>query len=250
MLRSLSKAILPPPVLDTLRRLSQSTKFRYNRHGMATIHNSDFMTDPRFQSAYAAGMSTGSWAGCDPQWGAYIACWAAESVLRLDGDFVECGVNRGGLARTILGFVDLPSAGKKFYLFDTFEGLVQRYLTPEEEKNGITAGGFEPCYDEVVRTFSQFGNTVVLVKGAVPDTLAASAPEKVAYLSIDMNCVNPEIAAAEFFWPRMVHGSIMLLDDYGWARHAAQKQGFDRFAQERGVLILSLPTGQGLIMKL
>jgi hypothetical protein len=64
-----------------------------------------------------------------------------------------------------------------------------------------------------------------------------------------MNCVEPEIAAAEFYWPRMVSGSIMLLDDYGWARHAAQKRAFDRFAQQREVMILRLPTGQGLIMK-
>jgi hypothetical protein len=249
MLKSIAKAVLPTSVLGALRAYSQSKEFRYNKHGLATVHNCDFMIDPKFQRAYAAGISTGSWKESDPQWGAYIACWTAEVGLRLDGDFVECGVNRGGLARTIMEFVDLPSAGKKFYLFDTFEGLLQRYITPEEEASGIKAGDFEPCYDEVVRTFSQFGSSVVLVKGSVPDTLDASAPEKVAYLSIDMNCVQPEIAAAEFFWPRMVSGAIMLLDDYGWARHTAQKQGFDRFAHERGVPILSLPTGQGLIMK-
>jgi O-methyltransferase len=249
MLKSLAKAILPTKFKASLSYLWKSREFRFYENGMATIHNSDFIAHPKFQRAYAAGVSTGSWGGVDVHWTAHVACWAAGLGMRLDGDFVECGVNRGGLARTVLEFVDLPSSGKKFYLLDTFEGLLQRYISSEEERNGITAGGYEPCYDEVVKTFSQFANCVVLVKGAIPNTLSQAAPEKVAYLSIDMNCVEPEIAAAEFYWPRMVNGSVMLLDDYGWARHAAQKRAFDRFAQQRGVTILSLPTGQGLIIK-
>jgi hypothetical protein len=207
------------------------------------------MTDPRFQRAYAAGKRTGSWGNADLQWTAYLACWAAELGVHLEGDFVECGVNRGGLARTILEFVDLPAAGKKFYLLDTFEGLMQRYISPEEERRGIKPGGYEPCYDAVMETFSPFAGCVVIVKGAVPDSLPQAAPEKVAYLSIDMNCTEPEIAAAEFYWPRMVSGSVMLLDDYGWDMHAAQKRAFDLFARQRDVLVLSLPTGQGLIVK-
>jgi hypothetical protein len=58
-----------------------------------------------------------------------------------------------------------------------------------------------------------------LVRGTVPQTLAAF-PEgrKVAYLSLDMNIVVPEIAAIEFFWDRLVLGAVVLLDDYGWRR--------------------------------
>ena len=73
---------------------------------------------------------------------------------------------------------------------------------------------------------------------------------RVCYLSIDMNCVGPEIAAAEFFWDRLVSGAVVLLDDYGagvW--HLAQKRAFDEFARRKGVEILSLPTCQGLLIK-
>ena len=41
----------------------------------------------------------------------------------------------------------------------------------------------------------------------------------------------------------------MVLDDYGWRPHILQKQAWDAFAVERGVRILALPTGQGLIVK-
>jgi hypothetical protein len=73
--------------------------------------------------------------------------------------------------------------------------------------------------------------------------------ENVAFLSIDMNAREPEIAAAEFFWDRLVHGAAMVLDDYGWRKHVAQRIAFDEFARRRNVPLLALPTGQGLILK-
>jgi hypothetical protein len=248
LLKAIAKAVLPRRVVRDLASISRYKKFRYNQYGMASVHNCDFITDPKFQRAYAAGQATESWGQEVLQWNAYIGCWAASTAVRLEGDFVECGVNRGALSRAIIEYVDFPSTGKKFYLFDTYEGLVQKYISPAEERNGIRAGGYEPCYGEVLKTFSPF-ECVVVVKGTVPESLPPAAPSKVAYLSIDMNCVEPEIAAAEFFWPRMVSGAIMLLDDYGWAKHIAQKHAFDEFARERGVPILTLPTGQGLIIK-
>ena len=71
----------------------------------------------------------------------------------------------------------------------------------------------------------------------------------VAYLSIDMNCVLPEIAAAEYFWPKMSHGAIIVLDDYGHTGFDKQRLAFDKFAKEKRVPILFSPTGQGIIIK-
>jgi hypothetical protein len=82
----------------------------------------------------------------------------------------------------------------------------------------------------------------------VPATLA-QAPDRVAYLSLDMNMAFPEIAAAEHFWPRLSPGGVVLLDDYNWTSHVNQKRAFDAFAAERGLRVLGLPTGQGLLVK-
>jgi hypothetical protein len=64
-----------------------------------------------------------------------------------------------------------------------------------------------------------------------------------------MNCAPPEVAAAEFFWERLVGGAIVLLDDYGFPGHEAQREALDGFAAAKQVKILCLPTGQGLIVK-
>jgi hypothetical protein len=127
----------------------------------------------------------------------------------------------------------------------TVEQLTERERMMERERmNNKYLHGFET----VQATFAPFRN-VVLVKGKVPDTLPQVKSGKVAYLSIDMNAVLPEIAAAEYFWEKLSPGAFMLLDDYGFAAHIEQKLAFDAFARERGIEIFSLPTGQGLIMK-
>jgi len=177
--------------------------------------------------------------------------WAAERAATMPGDFVECGVNRGGFARAIVERVDLGALHKRFFLMDTFQGIVEEYLTPDERERGFSRelfGGFTECYDEVAEAFRPFPN-VELVRGPIPDTLPLVSPEHVAFLSIDMNVVMPEIAAAEYFWPRLVSGAVMLLDDYGHDNHVAQKHAFDAFARERGVQVLMLPTGQGIVIK-
>jgi O-methyltransferase len=166
--------------------------------------------------------------------------------MGLPGDFVECGVNKGGFARTIIDYVDLERSGKSFFLFDTFKGLATSHLTHGERSRDFFT--YTDCLDEVKRTFSPF-HCVDIVPGTVPETLSSRIIDRVAFLSIDMNCVMPEIAAAEHFWPKLVSGAVMVLDDYGWEMHHEQKVAFDEFARSRGVSVLSLPTGQGLIFK-
>ncbi len=221
----------------------------YNRDGLATRHNADFIDDPRFAKAYAAGKATTSWYDSDLQWRVHTLCWAADRGCRLEGDFVECGVNRGGYSRSVMEYVGFNGLSKKFYLLDTYAGLVDKYLTPEEKSRGLAAGTYQECYEHVKKVFAEFPSAVI-IRGAVPETLAQVPTKKIAYLSIDMNSSVPEIAAAEYFWPKLVSGASMVLDDYGFTpRHYAQKHAFDQFAAAKNLPLLTLPTGQGLIIK-
>jgi len=59
----------------------------------------------------------------------------------------------------------------------------------------------------------------------------------------------PEIAAAEYFGDRMMSGGIIVFEDCGWRKQMTQKIALDRFSELRNVKVLSLPTGQGIIIK-
>jgi O-methyltransferase len=221
----------------------------YNEDGLATAHYAGFCEEERFLAAYSAGRDTGSWPHGDLRWRAHVICWAAARGATLPGDFVECGVNRGGYAMTAMKYVGFEQLDKRFFLLDTFDGLVAEQLSPQEREAGLRGGGYTPCHDAVVATFSPYGAAVRIIQGVVPKTLPFVDADQVAFLSIDMNAREPEIRAAEYFWDRLVPGAAIVLDDYGWRKHAAQRIAFDEFAARRGVPLLAFPTGQGLILK-
>jgi hypothetical protein len=230
--------------------------YSYNGCGLRTFgKTADFLDDPRFQRAHARGWNSGHRKIRhidDNRWIVHVALWAASQAARVEGDFVECGVDTGMLSLAICEWLDFNRQDRDFWLFDTFNGIPEQQMTPAE-RDGI--GGwhnresYEECFDLARSNFSPFPRCR-LVRGTVPDTLMAF-PEhrRVAYLSIDMNIVLPEIAAIEFFWDRIVPGGIVLLDDYGWSTHTAQKAAFDAFAARAGVQILSVPTGQGIMIR-
>jgi O-methyltransferase len=221
----------------------------YKQMGLMTIHNVDSMQDPKFREAYHLGKSTGSWGVFEPIWQAYICCWAGSMTRDLEGDFVECGVNRGGLSRTVINYLDFGKMPKNFWLIDTFDTYPgDEYIDGEESKENTEMSG-ETKYNKVVHTFKKLGN-VKVIKGRVPDVLGSLNIGKVCYLSIDMNNADPEIAAAEFFWDKLVPGGIMILDDYAFRGRREQKRAFDQFALRKKTQILSLPTGQGFVLKL
>lgn len=101
----------------------EDSKLTFNSDGLTTIHNADFLLDTRFIDAYKVAEKTNSWCGHKMQWRAYIAFWFADQAKRLEGDFVECGVNKGGLARGIIDYTEFNKISKKFFLFDTFNGF-------------------------------------------------------------------------------------------------------------------------------
>jgi hypothetical protein len=221
----------------------------YDTDSLTTSNNCDFIKEPRFAKAYAAAAATKPWEGFSLQWRTYIVCWFADMVKGLEGDYVECGVNTGAYSRALVDYIDFNSLNKKIWLLDTYEGLVKELVSEEEIKLGIGRyfGSYKNVYEQVKETFRNFNAEII--KGPVPDTLPLCKAEKICYLSIDMNCVEPEIAAAEYFWDKIVPGGVVILDDYGFPPHILQKKAFDEFARKKNVSILTLPTAQGIIIK-
>jgi O-methyltransferase len=223
---------------------------KYAADGLFTRHYAEFVNEPRFARAYEAGISTirPHRPHINIAWRVHVMLWAASQAVRLEGDFVECGVFTGIYARSIIEYLDFSAKKEKtFWLLDTFSGIPAESLAATEQQR-TAPPEYHDCYNEVLATFRPFSN-VRVVKGIVPNTLNEVKSDKVALLSIDMNAAKPEIAAAEFFWDKLVPGAFMVLDDYGWRTCEAQREAFDQFAKRKQVEILCLPTGQGLIMK-
>ncbi|WP_293196324.1 class I SAM-dependent methyltransferase [Ottowia sp.] len=224
---------------------------------MATVHSHEFLDDPRFKAAYSRGLQAiGTSDDYEWHWRIHVGLWAASLASKLEGDFVECGVNKGFLSSAIMQYLQWDRLQKTFYLLDTFNGVDERHLTPEEiaagaqEKNAANLRSGFYCGDilGVRKNFAEWEN-VLIIQGSIPDSLQSVHATRVAYLHIDMNCAPPEVAALEFFWDKLVPGAVVLLDDYAYFGFRNQKLAMDEFASRVGIQICSLPTGQGLLFK-
>ena len=227
----------------------------YNQDGLTSVHNHEFMDEPAFVKAYARGVKA---AGMDYKWHwrVHVGLWAAYHAAQLDGDFVECGVNKGFMSSAIMEYLDWHHQPRQFYLMDTFSGVDSRFLSAEDvalgvvERNqkDIERGFYTFATDEVMANFAEWRNKQFVV-GAIPETLKQVQSRKIAFIHMDLNCSLPEVEALNYFWDSLVPGAIVLLDDYAYVGYESQKIGMDRFAKSKKIQVLSMPTGQGLIIK-
>ena len=99
------------------------------------------------------------------------------SAARLDGDFVECGVNRGFLSSAIMELLDWDTLGKTFWLLDTVRG--RRRDDPAARQSASTSGVDRSARGALLRrwqsspvrrNFAAWKNVRIIV-GSVPSTL-------------------------------------------------------------------------------
>lgn len=216
----------------------------YYADGFATIHHVEFLGDERFIAAFnGAFHEVPEWlavqARRDIAWRAHICTWAATQALALEeGDFVECGVWYGVLSKTICEYTDFGHQDRSFYLVDSWGAQLGSHPAASYQ---------EDIFDIVGRRFSQYPN-VHLVRGLVPDVLPEIAAKKIAYLAIDMNGSEPERAALEFFYDKMVPGGIIYFDDYGWG-YPALRAVVNEFFANKPENLLHFPSGNSIVIK-
>lgn len=174
-------------------------------------------------------------------WRRYILACAAYHCLHVPGDFVECGVYVGTGIKTVMDYLGGPEFPKTFWGYDTYD------YNPVE--GHAFAGQQEGLYDAVCERFKEYSQ-VRLVKGFLPQSFENNIPDQVAFLHIDLNNVEGEIAVLDTLFERVSPGGIVILDDYEWSGpYRPQKQQEDQWFDQRRYRIFPLPTGQGVVLK-
>lgn len=234
----------------------------YRWHGLAfaSNHSTHQLYEKKFDAAFSETVredlhtplgQAPSWKDDQFRWHFHIATWLAQFALLHGFDLVECGVFKGATSFCLANYHQLQNKKSRLYLVDTYQGIPESSLCSEEmgqlsKNQRLYCGDYSGI---VERVFARFPN-VTVVKGIVPEVLDQVDAGTIGYLHIDMNAVEPEIAAANYFWDKLAVGAMILLDDYGWASHKLQREAFDEFAKAKGTFVMALPTGQGVIQKL
>jgi hypothetical protein len=230
---------------DTLRT------WRYSTSMLATKHNVSFMSDPRFRSAYDAAVD----AAKRDHWNAGLhfrvhqAIWCADHGLRLGGNLVELGTGRGMMFSAILASTKAwESLTSQVFLFDTFSSASMNYETGYQED----CLGESPVYAESFEaTQSHFEkwSRVQLVQGLLPSALDGVDVGSIGFLHIDLNSHVVEADCLRRLWSNLKSGAIVLLDDYAHVNAEKQYDAMNECASDLGVSILTLATGQGILIK-
>lgn len=175
---------------------------------------------------------------------------AVDHVIKagIAGDFVECGVYRGGCSMAAaLTFIRAGQSDRTLHLFDTFEGMSPAGAEDVEADTEKPAADLFPadgkwCFadlDEVRRNMSRTEypqSRINMVKGKVEDTLPGSAPDQIAVLRLDTDWYASTRHELEHLYPRLVRGGVLIIDDYGhWA---GSRQAVDEYLAEHNIHLL------------
>jgi hypothetical protein len=213
--------------------------FHFGDNFLTWFRNISFLDDQAFRKAYEGNIQNS--ADSAIAWRRYIIACAGYHCVQLEGDFVECGVYRATGIKTVVDYLGGKEFPKQFYGYDTYD------------YNPVAGHAFEGqqpgFYEEVQKRFEGYPQ-VHLIRGLIPDSFKGACPEKIAYLHIDLNNAESEIATLDALFDRVVPGGIIILDDYEWAGiYRAQKIAEDPWLENRRHHVFPLPTGQGLVLK-
>ena len=149
----------------------------------------------------------------------------------IEGDFVECGVWRGGNAMIAAMVFKHYGSSKKVWLFDTFEGFTnvkhskyEKDLTLYITLDEIHQQYYDPyscgnSLDDVKANFEKYGvlnDNIVFVKGDVIKTLASeNIPKQISALRLDTDLYDSTLKELQVLYPRLSGGGVIMIDDYG-----------------------------------
>jgi O-methyltransferase len=175
----------------------------------------------------------------------YVLLNFARHSRNLDGDFVECGVFRGGTALLLAGV--LKDTGKKLHLFDSFKGLPKG--NPQHDNYWQEGSFCNESLESVQKLLKEYQSFITFHPGWIPDTFAALPEKRYAFVSVDVDLYQPALDCCAYFYPRLTPGGVMVFDDYGFPACRGEKDAVDEYFSEKQDSPIVLPTGQALIVK-
>jgi hypothetical protein len=173
--------------------------------------------------------------------------WMLRELLKvartLAGDTAECGTWRGGSSWLICK--EIQGSGKEHHAFDSFQGL-----SAPEPRDGthFKAGELAVPEEEFRARLKEFDQLRVHA-GWIPTRFSDVQGRTFSFVHVDVDLYQPTRDSIEFFYPRLVRGGVLLLDDYGFEICPGARQAADEFFAGKHEPVLELPTGQGLVFR-
>jgi hypothetical protein len=219
-------------------------KPKYHEQKMITPHYLN-ITKSMFSAIETAKNTIGN--NPYPLWKVVIYLYFVRQTERVSGQYVELGVGKGFMTCAALAYQS-GASNREFLLFDKFDSYIVDENTGAVNKDKVNLH-YGQNLEEVEDNLKQFKKDLVFVQGYLPESINLNIIDKISFLHIDLNSAYPETASLKLLWTKLSPGGIVILDDYAYEGRQAQFTAMNQLADELKFDILSLPTGQGLIIK-
>jgi hypothetical protein len=180
---------------------------------------------------------------------------------KIKGDFVECGVWKGGNLILLQNLIEKYAIyNKKIYAYDTFMGM-SKFSKSDYTDNFVHASDVLKadkktlCYsslEDFKNNFysnTKFNKNLTIIKGEVEKTLREkkNVPKKISILRLDTDYYSSTKIELEILWPRLSKGGILIIDDYGYWRGC--KKAVDEFFYKKDPLLLHIDESCRILIK-
>ncbi len=167
----------------------------------------------------------------------------SEEVYRIGiiGSVAEAGVFRGEFAKEINKY--FPD--RKCYLFDTFEGFVEKDIMCEKMESLVEANYMKGLSETTVLNKMPRKELVEIRKGYFPET-TEGIDDTFCFVNLDMDLYSPTLSGLRFFYPRMREGGIILIHDYFSDAYPNLKEAVDTYEEEIGIQLARIPIGDDI----
>ncbi|MCH8294383.1 class I SAM-dependent methyltransferase [Candidatus Poribacteria bacterium] len=160
------------------------------------------------------------------------------------GDFIECGVWRGGAAILMRGILVAHGVtDRTVWVADSFQGLPIPHPNSLDEKmynfeQVVEIDRFAVTLEEVKSNFKRYGLLDVRVKflpGWFNETLPNAPIDKLAVLRLDGDYYDSTIETLVNLYPKLSVGGYVIIDDWGIDHICGEKQAVLEYRREHNI---------------
>lgn len=168
--------------------------------------------------------------------------------MQLGGDVAECGTHRGASAFFLARSIIQHGLKKKLFLFDSFMGLSQ---PSEIDGSSWKFNDLQASRQDVLDNLNYLGDSsfVEILEGWIPSRFDEVSSRNFCFVHLDVDLAQPTLDSLFFFYPRMVTGGVIIIDDYGFDTCPGVSVTVDSFMKNKCEPIINLVSGGCLIIK-
>lgn len=167
---------------------------------------------------------------------------------KIPGDFVECGVWKGGSSMMIAKTLQmLGVSDRSLWMYDTYEGMSEptaedrdyagksaAELLKASDKDDANSVWCFSSMEEVQQNLALTGysmSRIRFIKGKVEDSIPGDIPRSIALLRLDTDWYSSTMHELVHLYPLLTVSGVLIIDDFGhW--EGAKKAVLEYFNQE------------------